>query len=71
MLTVLVVRGATLEGSLDGILYFIVPEWEKLASPDVILFLVFIIILFVSKKTRYRPVWQVTIAGLPQYPVWY
>jgi len=35
MLTVLVVRGATLEGSVDGILYFIVPDWEKLASPDV------------------------------------
>jgi len=35
MLTVLVVRGATLEGSIDGILYFIVPDWQKLASPDV------------------------------------
>ena len=35
MLTVLVVRGATLEGSLDGILYFLVPKWKKLASPDV------------------------------------
>lgn len=35
MLTVLVVRGATLEGSVDGILYFIVPDWKKLASPDV------------------------------------
>jgi len=35
MLTVLVVRGATLEGSLDGILYFIVPDWQKLLSPDV------------------------------------
>ena len=35
MLTVLVIRGATLEGSIDGILYFIVPDWTKLASPDV------------------------------------
>ena len=35
MLTVLVVRGATLEGSINGILYFIVPDWKKLASPDV------------------------------------
>jgi len=35
MLTVLVARGATLEGSLDGILYFIVPDWQKLLSADV------------------------------------
>jgi len=35
MLTVLVVRGATLEGSIDGILYFIVPDWQKLLSADV------------------------------------
>jgi len=35
MLTVLVVRGASLDGAIDGILYFIVPEWSMLASPDV------------------------------------
>ena len=35
MLTVLVVRGATLDGAVDGILYFIVPDFNKLANPDV------------------------------------
>lgn len=35
MLTVLVVRGASLNGASEGIMYFIVPEWSKLASPDV------------------------------------
>jgi len=35
MLTVLVVRGVTLDGAIDGILYFIVPDFNKLANPDV------------------------------------
>ncbi|CAH1785348.1 unnamed protein product [Owenia fusiformis] len=35
MLTVLVVRGVTLEGATDGILYFVTPVWSKLASPEV------------------------------------
>lgn len=35
MLTVMLVQGATLEGSLDGILYFIVPDWSKLLDPIV------------------------------------
>jgi solute carrier family 6 (neurotransmitter transporter, glycine) member 5/9 len=35
MLTVLVIRGATLDGAVDGILYFIVPDFDKLLNPDV------------------------------------
>eukprot|EP00920_Eleutheroschizon_duboscqi_P002841 GHVT01006633.1.p1 GENE.GHVT01006633.1~~GHVT01006633.1.p1 ORF type:complete len:554 (+),score=1.71 GHVT01006633.1:27-1664(+) len=35
MLTVLVVRGVTLPGAANGILYFVTPNWELLAKPDV------------------------------------
>lgn len=31
----LLVRAATLEGSADGMLYFIKPDWEKLATANV------------------------------------
>ena len=35
MLTVLVVRGVTLEGAAEGILYFVKPTWSKLLEPEV------------------------------------
>jgi len=35
MLTVLVVRGATLPGAVQGIKYFFYPNWRQLASPEV------------------------------------
>jgi len=35
MLTVLVVRGATLTGAVQGITYFFYPNWKQLASPEV------------------------------------
>jgi len=35
MLTVLVVRGATLPGATQGIVYFFSPNWRQLASPEV------------------------------------
>lgn len=31
----LLIRAVTLEGAGNGILYFITPEWDKLASADV------------------------------------
>lgn len=51
MLTVLVVRGASLNGASEGIKFFIVPEWSKLASPDVsclfrmIMFVVVVVVM--------------------------
>ncbi|XP_071837650.1 sodium- and chloride-dependent glycine transporter 1-like isoform X2 [Apostichopus japonicus] len=35
VLTILLVRGLTLEGSIDGIIFFIKPRWELLANPKV------------------------------------
>lgn len=35
ILTVLLIRGATLPGAKNGIYYFITPTWEKLTSPTV------------------------------------
>ena len=35
MLTVLVIRGVSLPGAQNGILYFVKPDWEHLKSPDV------------------------------------
>ncbi|CAL8110031.1 unnamed protein product [Orchesella dallaii] len=35
VLICLLIRGITLPGSLDGIYYFLYPQWEKILSPDV------------------------------------
>jgi len=35
VLLILLVRGATLPGAVDGILYFITPQWEQLLNPKV------------------------------------
>lgn len=34
-LTALLIRGATLEGAIDGIIFYIKPDWSRLLSPDV------------------------------------
>jgi len=35
ILTAILVRALTLPGSIDGIAYYISPEWDKLLSPSV------------------------------------
>lgn len=36
VLIILLVRGVTLPGALDGILFFVRPQWDKLYTPQVI-----------------------------------
>lgn len=36
----LLIRAVTLEGSVDGILYFITPQWSELLNPQVFSFFV-------------------------------
>jgi solute carrier family 6 amino acid transporter-like protein 5/7/9/14 len=38
VLITLLIRGCTLPGAGDGILYFITPDWEKVLTPDVNIF---------------------------------
>lgn len=35
MLTALFIRGITLQGALDGIMFYIIPDWEALEKPAV------------------------------------
>lgn len=35
VLIVLIIRGATLEGSLQGVAFYLTPDWERLASAQV------------------------------------
>ena len=35
VLITLLIRGVTLDGAIDGIIYFIKPQWEKLLLPEV------------------------------------
>ena len=38
VLMVLLVRGMTLEGSLDGVLFYLTPDWKRLMTAKVCLF---------------------------------
>lgn len=46
VLTILLVRGAMLPGSVDGILYFVTPKVHRLADPQVRLFVDFFFFSF-------------------------
>ena len=35
VLITLLIRGVTLEGAVDGILFFITPQWDKILTPQV------------------------------------
>ena len=36
VLITLLIRGVTLPGAADGIIYFVTPQWEKILTPDVL-----------------------------------
>lgn len=50
VLITLLIRGLTLPGSSTGVLYFITPQWEKIATPNVGLYFKKII-FFISNAT--------------------
>lgn len=54
ILLILLVRGATLDGAIDGVIYFIVPKWEKLADLKVRIFLIFLVRIFGRKGETKR-----------------
>ena len=35
LMFVLLIRGMTLDGAMDGIHYYLVPDWKKLLEPQV------------------------------------
>jgi hypothetical protein len=39
ILLILLIRGLTLDGAMDGIKYFIIPEWSKLLDLKVVCFI--------------------------------
>jgi len=36
ILTILLIRGASLEGAWDGVMFYITPKWDRLADTQVI-----------------------------------
>lgn len=39
MLTIFVIRGITLPGSMEGLRYYLLPEWSRLTDPKVLFLL--------------------------------
>jgi len=35
ILTILLIRGALLPGALQGVKFYMIPDWQKLATPKV------------------------------------
>lgn len=50
MLVVLLVRGLTLPGAKDGVIYYLYPDPSRLADPEVLSF--FLLLLFVAVTLR-------------------
>lgn len=45
VLFVLLIRGVTLDGAMDGIRYYLYPQWNKLLEIDVSFLLIFILLV--------------------------
>lgn len=46
LLTILLIRGLTLDGSMDGIRYYLYPEWSKLLEINVSIIYSFFLLKF-------------------------
>jgi len=45
LLTVLLIRGLTLDGAMDGVMWYITPDFTRLAEPQVFVSLIVLSIL--------------------------
>ena len=52
VLFILMIRGATLEGSLEGVVYFLNPDFTKLVQPQVRVLFIDLLCCFVPKKSQ-------------------
>ena len=50
ILVIILIRGVTLDGAAEGVLYYITPDWPKLLSAKVCHHIIFIQIDYVSSK---------------------
>ena len=63
VLFILLIRGATLEGAGEGVIFYLKPDFTKLKNPQVIWPISFLILFLFSFSILLNIYWNITIAG--------